>query len=62
LHRNRFGKQINKDTYSSKEIEKASDMRNRDAETRLRERVCSKIKKKSRGTLERCRDLSKIRK
>jgi hypothetical protein len=37
-------------------------MRNRDVETRLRERVGIVIEKKSRGMLERYRDLSRIRK
>jgi hypothetical protein len=61
-HRNRFGKQISKDTCRYKEIEKASDMQNRDSKTRLRDRVGVKIEKKSRGMLERCKDLFRIRK
>jgi hypothetical protein len=37
-------------------------MQNRGVEIRLRERVGMEIEKRSRGTLERCRGLSKIRK
>jgi hypothetical protein len=61
LHRNRFEKQINKDTNYWKKIEKVSNMWNRDTETRLRERV-GMIKKRSKGTLERHKGLSRIRK
>jgi hypothetical protein len=56
-----FGKQISKDANYCKEIEKVSDMQNRDAKTRLRERV-GMIEKRSRGTLERCRGLFRIKK
>jgi hypothetical protein len=62
LPRNRFGKLIRKDLCHWKEIEKASKLWNRDAVTRLRERVSMGIEKKSSGTLKRCRDLSKIKK
>jgi hypothetical protein len=62
LHRNKFGKRISKDTHQWKEIEKVSDMRNRGVETRLQERVGMVIEKRSKGMLERCRDLSRIRK
>ena len=57
-----FEKQIRKDPYHWKEIDKASEMWNRDAETRLRKRVNMGIEKKSRKMFERCRDLTKIRK
>jgi hypothetical protein len=52
----------NKDPCHWKEIEKASEMWNRDAETWLRERVSMGIEKKSRGMLESYRYLTKIRK
>jgi hypothetical protein len=62
LPKNRFGKQIRKDPCHCKEIEKALELWNQDTENRLQERVSTGIEKKSRGTLERHRDLSKIRK
>jgi hypothetical protein len=62
LPRNGFRKQIHKDPSYWKEIDMASKPWNRDAKTLLRERVDMMIEKKNRGTLERCRDLSKTRK
>jgi hypothetical protein len=62
LHRNGFEKLIRNDLCRWREIKKASKLWNRNAETQARERVSIWIEKKSKGTLERYRDLSKIRK
>ena len=62
LPRSRLGKQTNKGLCNWKEIEKASELWNRDVETRLREGASTEIEKKSRGMLERSIGLFRIRK